>query len=68
MAKETKPAKKELFSYKVEMVVHVFADNEPQAKDKLDSEGGFVSKRDTFLIDKTELPSGDAVVTKFPID
>lgn len=58
MAKETKPAKKELFSYKVEMIVHVFADNEPQAKEKLDSEGGFVSKRETFLLDKTELPSG----------
>ena len=38
MAKEVKPAKKELFSYKVEMIVHVFADNEPQAKDKLDSD------------------------------
>jgi hypothetical protein len=58
MAKETKPTKKELFSYKVEMIVHVFADNEPQAKDKLDSEGGFVSKRETFLLDKTELPNG----------
>jgi hypothetical protein len=58
MAKEVKPTKKELFTYKVEMIVHVFADNEPQAKDKLDAEGGFVSKRDTFLIDKTELPNG----------
>jgi hypothetical protein len=58
MAKEIKPVKKELFSYKVEMIVHVFADNEPQAKDKLDAEGGFVSKRETFLLDKTELPNG----------
>lgn len=58
MTKETKPAKKELFSYKVEMIVHVFAENEPQAKDKLDVEGGFVSKRETFLLDKTELPNG----------
>ena len=58
MAKEAKSEKKELFSYKVEMVVHVFAENEPQAKDKLDVEGGFVSKREVFLIDKTELPNG----------
>jgi hypothetical protein len=58
MAKEAKSEKKELFSYKVEMVVHVFAENEPQAKDKLDAEGGFVSKREVFLIDKTELPNG----------
>jgi hypothetical protein len=58
MAKEIKSAKQELFSYKVEMVVHVFAEDEPKAKEKLDKDGGFVSKRDTFLIDKTELPNG----------
>ena len=40
------------------MVVHVFADNEPQAKEKLDKDGGFMSKRETFLLDKTELPNG----------
>jgi len=58
MAKEAKPVKHELFSYKVEMVVHVFAEDEPQAKERLDRDGGFVSKRDTFLLDKTELPNG----------
>ena len=58
MAKEIKSAKTELFSYKVEMIVHVFAEDEPKAKEKLDKDGGFVSKRDTFLIDKTELPNG----------
>ena len=58
MAKEIKSAKTELFSYKVEMIVHVFAEDELKAKEKLDKDGGFVSKRDTFLIDKTELPNG----------
>jgi hypothetical protein len=56
MPKEENLPKKELFSYKVEMVVHVFAEDEPQAQEKLDKDGGFVSKRETFLIDKTELP------------
>jgi len=58
MAKEIKSSKTELFSYKVEMIVHVFAEDEPKAKEKLDKDGGFVSKRETFLIDKTELPNG----------
>ena len=58
MAKEIKSEKTELFSYKVEMVVHVFAEDEPKAKEKLDKDGGFVSKRETFLLDKTELPNG----------
>lgn len=58
MSEEEQLSKKSLFSYKVEMVVHVFADDEPQAKEKLDKDGGFVSKRETFLLDKTELPDG----------
>jgi hypothetical protein len=46
---EIKPTHK-LFTYSVNMLVHVFAENEAESKEKLDKEGGFVSKREASLV------------------
>lgn len=53
MAKETKVEQKEtkVFTYEVKMIVSVFDTDEKSAQDKLDREGGFVSKRDVILMD-----------------
>lgn len=53
MAKETKVEQKEtkVFTYEVRMIVSVFDTDEKSAQDKLDREGGFVSKRDVILMD-----------------
>jgi hypothetical protein len=48
------------FSYEVTMVIQVLAENEQSAKEKLDKEGGYVTKRTTVLVDAVSLFSGDA--------
>lgn len=47
------------FTYEVAMLVHIFAKDRNEADAKLDSEGGFVSKRDVDLKDFISLYSGD---------
>ena len=39
------------FSYKVEMMVQVLADDEKSAREQLDSKGGYVSARQVNLMD-----------------
>ena len=53
MTEETKAEQKEtkVFTYEVKMIVSVFDTDEKSAQDKLDREGGFVSKRDVILMD-----------------
>lgn len=53
MAKEVKTEQKEtkVFTYEVKMIVSVFDTDEKSAQDKLDRDGGFVSKRDVVLLD-----------------
>ena len=52
MAKESKEQKEtKVFTYEVKMIVSVFDTDEKSAQDKLDREGGFVSKRDVILMD-----------------
>ena len=46
--KETKPT--QCFSYEVNMLVHIIADNETTAKNQLDEKGGIVTKRDVKLV------------------
>ena len=46
--KETKPT--QCFSYEVNMLVHIIADNETTAKAQLDEKGGIVTKRDVKLV------------------
>ena len=53
MTEETKAEQKEtkVFTYEVKMIVSVFDTDEKSAQDKLDREGGYVSKRDVVLLD-----------------
>lgn len=46
------------YSYEVLMVVQVLADNKESADEKLDKEGGYVSKREVTLKDVAHLYSG----------
>lgn len=43
------------FSYKVEMVVQVLADDEKAARELLDKSGGYVSSRKVSLMDSISL-------------
>jgi len=51
--KETKPTR--CFSYEVNMLVHVIADDEVTAKSQLDEKGGIVTKRDVKLVNTVTL-------------
>ena len=51
---EIKPTHK-VFTYNVTMLIQVLGDDEEAAKKKLDSEGGFVSKREVTLVNTAEL-------------
>jgi hypothetical protein len=39
------------YTYKVEMVIHIFASTEEEASDRLDTNGGQISFRTTKLLD-----------------
>jgi len=56
---ETKPTL--CYSYEVTMVIQIFAETEESAKDKLDSDGGFVSRRSIVLKDTVPLYSGEEI-------
>ena len=55
--KETK--KTQCFSYEVNMLVHIIADDEATAKAQLDEKGGIVTKRDVKLVNSTTLYGED---------
>jgi hypothetical protein len=55
--KETKPT--QCFSYEVNMLVHIIADDEVTAKAQLDEKGGIVTKRDVKLVNTTTLYGED---------
>ena len=55
--KETKPT--QCFSYEVNMLVHVIADDEATAKAQLDEKGGIVTKRDVKLVNTVTLYGED---------
>ena len=55
--KETKPT--QCFSYEVNMLVHIIADDETTAKDQLDEKGGIVTKRDVKLVNTVTLYGED---------
>jgi hypothetical protein len=60
MTKKEEEAKQTMcYSFEVAMVVQIFAEDEASAKTKLDSEGGFVSKRSITLKDAVPLYSGE---------
>ena len=51
--KETKST--QCFSYEINMLVHIIADNETTAKNQLDEKGGIVTKRDVNLVNTVTL-------------
>ena len=55
--KEVKPT--QCFSYEVNMLVHIIADDEVTAKAQLDEKGGIVTKRDVKLVNTVTLYGED---------
>ncbi len=51
--KETKPT--QCFSYEVNMLVHIIADDEVTAQAQLNEKGGIVTKRDVKLLNSAVL-------------
>jgi hypothetical protein len=51
--KETKPT--QCFSFEVNMLVHIIADDEATAKSQLDEKGGIMTKRDVKLLNAITL-------------
>jgi hypothetical protein len=55
--KETKST--QCFSYEVNMLVHIIADDETTAKAQLDDKGGIMTKRDVKLVNTVTLYGED---------
>jgi hypothetical protein len=55
--KGTKPT--QCFSYEVNMLVHIIADDEATAKAQLDDKGGIMTKRDVKLVNTVTLYGED---------
>ena len=55
--KETKST--QCFSYEVNMLVHIIADDATTAKNQLDEKGGIVTKRDVKLVNTVTLYGED---------
>jgi hypothetical protein len=49
------------YSYEVLMVIQILAENKESADEKLDKEGGYVSKRQVLLKDVSPLYNGSTV-------
>jgi hypothetical protein len=49
----------QLFSFKVEMLVHIVADSVETARTQLDEKGGIVTKRDVKLLNTVTLYGED---------
>lgn len=47
------------FTYEVSMTVQIFAENEDQAREKVDMEGGHVSRRSVKLVDSVSIYVGN---------
>ena len=65
MAKNTvTPIKKQsqiqAFTFEVTMLVQVLGDDATKAREQLDSQGGYVSRRDVALVSATPLFNGKA--------
>lgn len=46
------------FTYEVKMIVQVMAEDETKAKEQLDKNGGYVTKREVKLLDSVTLHNG----------
>jgi hypothetical protein len=50
MAEKKTESATRVYSYEVNMLVHIVADNEKVARTQLDEKGGVVTKRDVILV------------------
>jgi hypothetical protein len=50
------------FTYKVEMIVQILAEDEPKAADQLEKQGGYVTSRKVTLMDSVPLFNGKPTV------
>ncbi len=48
------------YTYKVEMIVQILAEDEPKAADQLEKNGGYVTSRKVTLMDSVSLFNGKA--------
>ena len=48
------------YTYKVEMIVQILAEDEPKAADQLEKNGGYVTTRKVTLMDSVPLFNGKA--------
>ena len=46
------------FTYEVKMIIQVMAEDEKTAKEQLDKQGGYVTKREVKLLDSIALHNG----------
>ena len=46
------------YTYKVEMIVQILAEDEPKAADQLEKNGGYVTSRKVILMDSIPLFNG----------
>ena len=46
------------YTYKVEMIVQILAEDEPKAADQLEKSGGYVTSRKVSLMDSVPLFNG----------
>ena len=47
------------YTYKVEMIVQILAEDEPKAADQLEKNGGYVTSRKVLLMDSVPLFNGE---------
>ena len=47
------------YTYKVEMIVQILAEDEPKAADQLEKNGGYVTSRKVVLMDSVPLFNGE---------
>ena len=50
------------YTYKVEMIVQILAEDEPKAADQLEKQGGYVTSRKVVLMDSVPLFNGETVL------
>lgn len=46
------------FTYEVKMIIQILAEDETSAKEKLDSQGGYITLREVKLMDMVQLYNG----------
>jgi chorismate-pyruvate lyase len=49
------------YTYKVEMIVQILAEDEPKAAEQLEKSGGYVTCRKVVLMDSVPLFNGETV-------